>query len=220
MSNRPIMEVASSRFQWAITLRCSIMYSSRNATLSVISWLKPINNSNFQKLSECIGTKAKLLGWWNISSECHQTPWKLLKTLPKIHWPHWWHQPVHVTSLLLTLEIHPSPVIGDTKKENITELPPQDCLPSSNPNMWVTLLAWCNWDPMLGSHTNPWVQLCTYVKPLVIDPSMPRSQTDLSLYLSTNNPPKPQRHHGQSSPKSHYTIPLAIDDALWSEVRQ
>ena len=128
-----------------------------------------------------------------------------------------------MTYLLLTLEVPPSPVMGDTKNGNIIDLPPQDCLPSSNRNMWATLLARRISDPMPGSHTHLWVLLCTCVKLLGTDPSMPGSHTDLSLSQSTNNPPGSQCHHGQSSPKSHGSgcaLSLAIADALRGEDHQ
>lgn len=90
-------------------------------------------------------------------------------------------------------------------------LPPQDCLPSSNPHMSIV-------EAFATDIRIPYEPLVHVMPPS--NPNMTGSHSHLYLNLLPVDPPGSQWHHGQSSPKSHgsdYALSLAIVVAPSSE---
>jgi len=126
------------------------------------------------------------------------------KNSSKHHRNPWWLKPAPLTWSSPSLGIHLGCTMKKDKNGDMTVLPPQDCLPSSNPNMWTNLVVRRNCDPMPGSHMNHWVMLCSCVNQPWMDSSMSGSQINLwrnlfqQILLDPNAAKK--EHQGSTTP--------------------
>ncbi len=102
---------------------------------------------------------------------CQVNVIKSHKYFSKLHRDPWWHKPAPLTWPSPVLEIHPGCTMKKNKNGDMIVLPPQDCLPSSNPNPWTNLVAQRHWDPMPESHTNHWSTSCLQAIETWLDPS-------------------------------------------------